>query len=490
MPYIASYDFGTSSVKVVLVDFFGNISGSASASYTLLTPRDDWAEQDPEQFWAAACAATKQVCKEINPKDVKAVAFGSQWKAVIPVDKWGNVLHNALIWLDGRAGKQAEELNRRMGSDKLCNKDYWAKLMWIMEERPDIYEKTETFLEVNSFIKFRATGVKAVDISNDFIHAIDPEVQKEYDEIISAAGLDITKFPPQVKPTFQVGELTNKAADELGLSKGTAVFGGCGDIPAIAIGAGCSRVGSMHLNIGSSGWAGIVMEKRLTEGELHQSLDVGREITLNALQAASMTFNKAIELFYRHEKETMGEGIFTFLEEETKCVPPGSLNMIATPWPFGERPPLSNEARTVFFNVTNLHERKHFINAVMEGVYMHLRWKLELLEAGAGKKADAIRAVGGGASSSHWMQILSNILQIPVYIPENATHSGAIGTAVCALIGLGELGGFDDAERMVSIERGFEPQKEHKDVYDRNYDVFLKLYPTTKGLFTALNRVK
>jgi len=488
--YIASYDFGTSSVKAVLVDFQGNVKGSSTAGYSLLAPHADWAEQDSTAYWDAVCKATKQalINADICPEDVKGIVFGTQWKGIIPLDAQDNVLYNTIIWLDGRAGKQAAKLNARMNTTEFCNKDYWPKLMWVKEELPEVYEKTTCFLEINAFLKFKATGRKLVDITNHFTRSIDVKLQAYYNKVLAAAEIDPDKFPPLVMPTDKIGGLTAKAAQELGLPMGTAVFGGCGDIPAIAIGAGCSSRDSVHIYLGSSGWLGtVVPEQKDGVGELYQSLDRGKELMIYTLQSAGMTFNWAIDQFYHVEKDILKDDIFEFVNKEIENIEPGSLNMIATPWLHGERPPLSEKAKTVFINITNLHNRRHFINAIMEGICYHLRWKIEIYEKETGRTLRSIRIVGGVASSDKWMQIMANVLQIPVEIPVNVRHAGAIGTAYCALIGLGQYKNFEEADKMTIAEKTFLPQKEYANIYDMLFKVFQQIYPTMEGMFDILN---
>ncbi len=151
--YVLSYDVGTGSVKTVIVDFEGNVVSVANAIYPLLMPQAGWAEQKPEAYWDAVCISTKKALEqaEISPRDVKGVVFGTQWKGIIPLDSKDKVLYNNIIWLDSRAGKQAEKLNKKMGANLFMGNDYWPKLMWVKEELPEIYEKTESFLEVNAF---------------------------------------------------------------------------------------------------------------------------------------------------------------------------------------------------------------------------------------------------------------------------------------------------------------------------------------------------
>ncbi len=488
--YILSYDFGTSSVKAIIVDTGGNVLSCTTSGYSLYTPQAGWGEQDTEEYWNNVCNATKKalVKTSVKPSNIRGIVFGTMWKSVIPVDKHGNVLNRAVIWLDGRAGRQAAELNKRLDTDRYCDKDYIPRLMWFKENLPDVYEKTDCFFEANSWLKFRATGKKGVDLTNSFTSTPDPALQKKYDHILKAAGLDKNKFGPLMMPWDKIGGLSKTSAAELGLVPGTPVFGGCGDIPAIAIGSGCSDTDDAHLYLGSSGWLGIIKPKqRPGVGELYQSLSPKKEILLYVVQATCMALNWAIEQFYRYEKSQMNEDIFDLINKETGQVPAGCLGMIATPWLHGERPPLSQNARALFFNITSMHDRRHMIRALLEGICYTMRQKIEIYKEETGNSIDTIRIVGGGTGGHNWMQAMTDILGIPVEIPYNARHAGAIGTAYCAFIGLGICRDFNDAKRMIQVEKRYLPNPENSQVYEKLYTVFKQLYPMLESAYNTLN---
>jgi xylulokinase len=488
--YILSYDFGTSGVKAVLADLCGNVIAATASNYRLYTPQPGWGEQDTEEYWAAVCQATKQALQNGNahPSSVCGLVFGTMWKSVIPVDKNGHVLHRSVIWLDGRAGREARELNAALGTNTYCDKDYIPRLMWFKNNAPKIYEKTDCFLEANSWLKFRATGEKGVDLSNCYTSSPNPSLQSEYTRILGAAGLDQNKFAKLVMPWEQTGVLTAKAAGELGLAPGTPVFGGLGDIPAIAIGSGCSGIGDAHLYLGSSGWLGVVVPDQMANvGELYQSLSPGKEIMLYVVQATCMALNWAIQQFYRKEKEALGSDIFDLINEEIGQIEPGCGNMLATPWFYGERPPLSQQARALFFNITSLHDRRHMVRALLEGIGYTMRWKIDTYRQETGTTLQSIRIVGGGTGGENWMQAMADILGIPVEIPCHARHAGALGTAYCAYIGLGICRDFDDAKQMIRVEKRYEPDMANAQTYGRLYAAFRQLYPQLKDVYKTLN---
>ena len=488
--YIASYDIGTSGVKVVLLDMEGNAAGISTAPYTLITPQPGWAEQDPSEYWDQVCRVTLDVLEKtrISPELVKAVVFNTQWKAVIPVDHEGNVLHNAVIWLDGRAGKQAEEINRKLGRPGyLDGHDYWARVLWYKEELPDIYAQAETFLEVNSFLRWKASGEKYVDLTNDFIHSYDPEIQASYDEIIDAAGLDRSKFPPMILSTDRAGVITEEAAEEIGLCAGTPLFGGGGDIPGIAIGAGCAGFERGHIYLGSSGWFCITYPKRRPDvGMLQLSLYVGKEMSAYSMQSVGLTLNWTIDQFYNAEKKALGGSIYDLINAEAAAVPPGSEGLIATSWLHGERKPLSENAAGVYFNMHAYHKRGHMIRAMMESMCYLMRWKIETYTADTGKHPEMIRIVGGGSCSDPWMQAMADILNVRIEVPKNPQHAGAVGGAYCALIGLGIVRDFEEADKKITAERVFLPREAYREMYDRQFEVYKEILPRTQDLFDRL----
>ncbi len=488
--YIASYDFGTSEVKISLIGMDGTVQGMASADYPLLTPHAGWAEQDPAVYWDAACLATKKALNqtEVTSAQVVGVVFCTQWKGIIPLDGNNHVLHNNMIWLDGRAGEQAKRLNELMGGEYFCDKDYWPKLLWLKEERPDVYSKTESILEVNSYLKFRATGLKRVDLTNHFTRSFDPGMQKFYDDILSAAQIDPGLFPPICMPYDRVGFFLKQPSQEIGLLAGTPVFGGCGDIPAIAIGAGRTGEWMSHIYMGSSGWLGVCVPQGTEHFcELYSAFESEKDLQLNAVQSVGTAFNWAIEQFYHAEKEQMHGGIVKYVDKETADIPAGSLNLVATSWLHGERPPLSEKAKVVFLNATSLHDRRHFINALMEGICYMLRWKVDSFLKQSKQTLTSIRVVGGAANSDHWMQMLADVLGITVEIPANVQHTGAIGTAYCAFIGLGMCGDFKEASRRINAERIFIPRPENRAIYNKLYDVYQDIYPSLENIFGRLN---
>lgn len=232
--FVIAYDFGTSGVKAVLISFSRQVKATANGTYNLYVPQEGYAEQDPEEYWSAVCDTTKTVLHEndIDASQICGIVFGTMWKGIIPVSADGEVLCRSIIWLDTRAEEQANKINCALDTDKYSGADYWPKLMWLKENKPEIVDKAQMILEVNAFLKWKATGECVSDISNNFAKSFDENIDSQYEELFNIIGIDRNKFPRWAGSEEKVGEITAKAAQELGLLEGTPVFAGCSVLPS------------------------------------------------------------------------------------------------------------------------------------------------------------------------------------------------------------------------------------------------------------------
>jgi xylulokinase len=268
----------------------------------------------------------------------------------------------------------------------------------------------------------------------------------------------------------------------MGLNEGTPVFGGCGDIPAISVGSGCCELGDAHVYLGSSGWLASMVSSK--EGFLSTSpFDKENNLLMFGYQAIGLAFDWVIRLYYAAEYEAMGPDIYNYIEKECMLIPPGSDGVLATHWMYGERPPFfSDRARGAFVNLNNIHTRAHMVNAMMESVCYTVRMSLDALRTGTRRDVKMIRAVGGCAGSDFWMQMLADVLGITVEVTQSPRHAGAIGTAYCALIGLGIRKDFSEVKSQIQINKRFEPRPETAGSYANALAAYKQLYKALDGV--------
>ncbi|MDE6189260.1 MAG: hypothetical protein K2G37_03110, partial [Clostridia bacterium] len=223
MKYIMAHDMGTSSDKAVLIDFEGNIVASKAVAYPTYYPAPAFVEQEPSEYWDAVCLASKTIIEQtgIDPSDVEGVVFSTQAMGIIPVDVNGKVLHPNITWVDGRAEKQAQTLMKKVGGKKIftlvsgtpiMGKDVVSKIQWLREERPDVYNNTKYFLDVNGFLKYKCTGVMVAERSGASSYGLDLK-KKTWLGALKLIGIDMSKLPPLVNSTDKIGNgLTKEAA--------------------------------------------------------------------------------------------------------------------------------------------------------------------------------------------------------------------------------------------------------------------------------------
>lgn len=499
MDHIMAYDFGTSGVKAALVTLEGTLLGCEEQGYPLLTGENDFVEQEPEEYWRAVCTATRAVLEKtgIAKECVVGMSFGTQGLGIIPIDSQGNVLHNNISWVDSRARKQADEINEKLGEKEFGSADVIPKYLWIKQNMPELYEKTAFFLDCTGYLNLRATGKVCIDYSGKAPYHVNEDVVAHRKKWYEVSGLDVSKCPPLIPCTGFVGNLTVQAAEELGLSTRVEVYMGVVDVTCAAIGAGCCKEGDAHVYLGTSGWLTVLIGRerlRKTGTGIWQllSFDPSKQIYGGCTQSACMALNWAIQQFYHLEKILCEDhkmnyfhrgDIFELINQEVEMVPPGSNGLLATTWLMGEGCPIQDEkAKLSFVGASTIHDRRHFVRAVMEAVCYSLRMEVEYYTQDTGKVLQKVGAIGGGAQSDPWLQMMADILQLPVYRPCHCRHSGAIGSAAIVCVGKG-IYKMDEIDRFVQVEKTFYPRKEAANLYDRMYEIWNKLYPGLRDIF-------
>jgi len=489
--YVLAYDLGTSGVKCVLVTADGELVASATAGYGLLTPKQGWAEQAPEDYWRGVCRVTRETMKlsGVSARQVAGIAFGTLWKGIIPIDRSGNVLRPSILWLDSRAADQAQRLNEFVGEQRYGPADYWPKLLWLRENEPETVANAAMILEVNAYLKWKATGTTAVDISNCYTASFDETLDGYYERLFAFMDIPREKFPGFVESSALVGHVTPQAAQEMGIVPGIPVFGGNNDIQGVTVGSGCSAVGGVHVYFGSSGWMGFTRPH--TDKRANSPFDRDRDIFMAGMRAIGLVLNWTAKRLYSTEYAQMGDEVFRFMDQEAAQVPAGCGGLLAAPWLYGEHPPLAGlDAGGCFLNLKPEHSRGHMTRAIMESICFHLKQRVQsFCDANGWAWPAAVNAVGGGACSNVWMQILADVLNVPVSIPASPRHAGAIGTAYSAIIGLGLCADYDAVARKMHIDHVFTPNTDAVAVYERQYGVYTQLYGVLKNVFTQLNDI-
>ena len=501
--YVLAHDVGTSSVKSALVGPRGEIAGQASTSYGFTYPRPGWVEQDPEDYWKGIVGNTRNILEEsrLDPDLVLGMVCSTQAMGIIPLDEEDKPLMHNITWVDGRAQDQATWLMNLLGGKKIfekiigveiTGKDVIPKLRWIRQNKPELYERTGSVLDVNGYLKFRATGKKVIEWSGACSYGFNLK-KKDWERFLfRVAGFHLEKLPPLVRSTDVVGTLTEKAAEELGLPGDVKVFGGCDDTQSAAVGSGSTGDGDAHIYLGTSAWVGITTGKNLKHRNgavVLQSADPGMNLLVGITESAGANLDWMIEKFYKLEKNDPAiSNIYEFLDKETEGIPPGSDHLIITPWLLGERCPVSTTTtRGTVFNLGQEHTRGHFVKALLEGVAFNLRWIFENYRRDFGFTPGRIRAIGGGSVNESWMQGIADITGKIVETVDRPTMAGALGAASCAFVGSGQFDTFHRMRDFIKVTHTFAPDPSRTDLYTSLFNSYRDIYRGLKKPYIRAN---
>lgn len=498
---VIAHDVGTSGVKSALVDSAGNVLHNATHPYPFYTPKPGWAEQDPEDYWNAIVANTHVLLEAVDKSKIIGIVFTTQAMGIIPVDKAGNVLYRNISWVDGRAEEQARWMMSLFGGRaafksflgiEITGKDVIPKLRWLKFNEPDIYKNTHKVLDVNGYLRLKATGKMAMEWSGASSWGFNVK-KKDWEHLFFlAAGFDRQKLPELIRSVDQAGTLTSEAAKELGLPEDTPVFGGCDDSQSAAVGAGCVRDGSVFAYLGTAAQIGAITTRPIkfrNGAACIQSADPEMNLMIGVTETAGNNVEWLIKNFYKKECEELGkEQIYDLLSDDAEKVSPGSDHLIFTPWFLGERCPVSTTTtRGTLFNLGMEHTRGHMVRALFEGIGYNLRWIIENYERDFNFDIKDFRFIGGGSQNKLWMQTVADITGRTVYTTTHPTMAGTIGAAMCAFVGAGVFDNFTEVERIVSTKETFQPQDKDKVIYDELYTTYKDLYRSLKGTYHRAN---
>jgi xylulokinase len=501
--YVISHDVGTSSVKTALVSNKGKVLAHHTTSYPFQYPKPGWVEQNPEDYWNGVAENTRTIIGKgiADTSQVVGMVFSTQAMGIIPIDKDGEPLQANITWVDGRAEEQAQWLMKMLGGKKIfkkiigveiTGKDVIPKLRWLKQNKPEIYQKADCILDVNGYLKFRATGKKVFEWSGACSYGFNLKTKDWERFVFKAAGVDLKKLPPLVRSTDMIGQLTPEAARELNLPENIKVFGGCDDTQSAAMGSGANGEGQAHIYLGTSAWAGVTTQRNLKHKNgafCLQSANPKANLLVGITESAGSNVDWLIDNFYKLEKaDPKIENIYNFLNSETEGIPDGSDHLIFTPWLLGERCPVSTTTtRGTIFNLSLEHHRGHIVKALLEGIGYNLRWILENYERDFGFRVNTLRAIGGGSVNDQWVQGIANITGKKIETITEPKMAGAIGAATCAFVGSGVFKDFSEVSQLIHVDKVFTPQPEKQKIFDTLFQTYKAIYSDLKKTYKKIN---
>ena len=484
--YFIGVDLGTSAVKLLLMEENGHIANVVSKEYPLSFPNPGWSEQKPEDWWTQSVAGLKELTDGFDKSQISGISFGGQMHGLVVLDENDNVIRPAILWNDGRTGKEVEYLNNTIGKDKLS--EYTAniafagftapKLLWMKANEPDLFAKICKIMLPKDYLAYKLSGVHCTDVSDAsgmlLFDVKNKCWSKEMMDICSVKEEQLAKI---FESYDVVGTILPDVAKELGFPETVKIIAGAGDNAAAAIGTATVGDGKCNISLGTSGTIFISSKDFCVDenNALHAFAHADGHYHLMGCMLSAASCNKW------WMKDIVGTDDYP--GEQSKITKLGENNVFFLPYLMGERSPHNNpDARAMFIGMSMDTTRSDMTQAVLEGVAFGIRDSFEVARS-LGIKIEKTKICGGGAKSPLWRKIMANVLGIPVETIESEEGPG-YGGAVLAAVGCGVYSSVEEAaDKLVKVVGTEMPDPALVAKYEERYAKFKKLYPTVKGLF-------
>ena len=486
-------DLGAGGVKVSIIDADGTMVSDASAAIVTHTPHLGWAEQEPAEWWTAACTAIRAAIAATGFANDSLAAISVSGGAHIGVltDAGGEPLRRAILWSDARSADEANELRDRADgriielSLNRANPTWLLpQLLWIARHDPTAATATRRLFLAKDWLRFQLTGDWHTDYS-DAVGALlaDSSTRGWSAELCAMVGWSPATLPPIVGATAVVGHVTPAAAAQCGLAEGTPVVCGSNDTTVELLGAGATSPGDGAVKLAT---AGVISQ--VTEGPLVRPPVSCYPHIVDGLYYTATGINSCASAHRWMRDRFFAADGFDGMDALAATAPVGSEGLLFHPYLQGERAPhWDPKLRADFVGVTMQHGRAHFARALYEGIAYAIRDAMTVAE-GLGMRYDTIRLIGGGARSATWRQIMADVLGRQITVPANGDAS--FGAAMIAGIGVGVFTDVGDAvARCCRTTATHEPTTAAHDRYSDFFAVYRDVQRQLVGINHRLHEL-
>ena len=511
MEYILALDCGTQSIRAMLFDSLGNMIHKAKVEIEpYKTPKPAWAEQDADYYWDNLCCACNklwELCGASKP-EIKGVSLTTQRSTLINVDENCKPLRPAIHWLDQRKVPRRRIINPLLNFIySIVKMDYAVQFAyseceanWIMQNQPDIWEKTHKYLFLSGYLTRLLTGefIDSVGCQVGYV-PFDYKKMKWADKRHLNSKLfpiEKDKLPRLVEPAQEMGQISSFAANATGIPEGTPVIAAAADKACEILGSGGIKPNIACLSYGTTCTTSI-MTKKYTEVipfiPPYPSAIPNTYNTEISIFRGYWMVNWFKEEFGHLEKELALKNNVTaesLLDDLVEKIPPGSLGLLLQPyWTPGVKVP-GPEAKGAIVGFGDVHGRAHIYQSILEGLAYALREGTEKTEKRSKQKIVEIRISGGGSQSERAMQITADIFNLPT-VRSNIYETSGLGAAIDCAVGLGLYPDFSSAVKgMTKVGQIYEPDPDNVELYDSLYQrVYKKMYKYLKPLYEEIKDI-
>lgn len=502
---LLAIDNGTQSVRALLFDPQGKL---IAKQRVLIEPyysdAPGLAEQRPHVFWNAVCEACQGLWQQrsVLKDSIAAVALTTQRATMINVDRDGEPLRPAILWLDKRRTEGLPRLGGLWGlafaamgaAETVAYLRAEAEANWIRTHQPEIWKKTYKYLLLSGYLTFLLTGrfVDSVGCQVGYI-PFDYKSHRwaaQWDWKWKAVPIDPRMLPDLIPQGQSLGQITGKASEASGIPEGLPLIAAAADKACEVLGSGALASNVACLSYGTTATINTPHEKYIEVIRLippYPAAEPGLYNLEIEIYRGYWMINWFKDEFGLPEvKIAIERGVEPeiLFDKLVQVVPPGSQGLVLQPyWSPGLRHP-GPEARGAIIGFNEVHTRAHVYRAILEGLAYALREGKERTEKRSGVPITDLRIAGGGSQSNAAMQLTADIFGMTAARPHVYETSG-LGAAMDAAVGVKVHPDFKTAVAdMTHSGDRFEPDAKTHELYDELYhQVYLKMYERLRPLY-------
>ncbi|SFD65122.1 gluconate kinase, FGGY family [Paenibacillus catalpae] len=489
--YVIGTDIGTTSTKSVLFDKGGRVIATHTIEYPLFSPKPDVAEQDPDEIFRAVVGTIKQVVSlgGVDQEGVLCVSFSSAMHSVIAVDGEGRPLTRCITWADNRSAFWTERIKNEMNGHQIYLRTGTplhpmaplSKLAWLKDTEPELFGRTHKFISIKEYVFYKLFKRYVIDYSIASATGLFNLSQLTWDaEALRVAGVTPDRLSEPVPTTYAMEGMEAQWAAEMGLPASTPFIVGASDGVLSNLGVNAIEPGTVAVTIGTSGAIRAVTDRPVTDpkGRIFcYALADNMWVIGGPVNNGGMIFRWLRDQLCSSETETakrLGKDPYDILTEIAARVPAGADGLLFHPYLAGERAPLWDaNARGSFFGLGLQHKKEHMIRAVLEGVIFNLFTVYMALEELIGHPTK-IQATGGFARSELWRQMMADIFEQEVHVPESF-ESSCLGAAILGLYSIGEVDSLHVVSSMMGTSHKHQPEQGNVERYKELSRIYVRI---------------
>ena len=484
--YVLGIDAGTESIRTGIYDETGTCIRFAVSENTNIHRHPGWGEQRIDQWNTSMLESIQLAFKDspIRPEQIEGVGIDGTSCTVVYLDNEGKPLRDAIMWMDIRASQEADEIAacgddalKYVGHGKVSAEWFPCKNLWIKRYERAIYDQAHTIFEHTDWMAYWLTGEITANINTVsirwFYNASEGGFPVSLYEKIGLGDI-FQKVPKRIVTIGEVvGGISPEVAALTGLREGIPVAGGGADAFIAVIGVNALEPGKLALITGSS-----QLHIGMTETELHAPGIFGTYPSaiipgMEVVEAGQISTGSIVKwwvtnfLSYKLKQEAEQRKIplYALLDEKAAEIPVGSEGLVVLEhWQGNRTPWVDANSRGVIRGLTLKHTPGHLFRAIMEGVAYGTAVILQRMAAG-GVYINEIIACGGATKSDLWMQIIADVVNKRIAIPEEQ-QATSLGSAIAATVAAGIYGDLQEAANaMVRMRKFVDPIPEHHEIY-------------------------